>query len=141
MDIVTYALCKKLASSAVSGVADMTVNGTTLIIHTNDGQTLEMDFPTPADGVSITNIEIDENNNLICHMSDGSKVNAGPIPVGKTPIKGVDYFTEEDINEIVSRIETEELETATEEDIDKLFENSAYEDMYATTEDIDLLFE
>ena len=68
MDIVTYALCKKLASGAVSGVADMTVNGTTLIIHTNDGQTLEMDFPTPADGVSITNIEIDENNNLICPL-------------------------------------------------------------------------
>ena len=42
MDIVSYALSKKIAASAVSGIANLQVQDNTLIITTNDGQILNM---------------------------------------------------------------------------------------------------
>lgn len=83
MDVVTLALAKKIAASAVSGVASMSVSGQTLNIETTDGQHLEMNFPTPADGVSITDVEINASNHLICTMSDSTTVDAGLIPTVK----------------------------------------------------------
>lgn len=103
MDIVTYALCKKIASGAVSGIKDLRVEGTTLYIETNDGNVLEMVFPTPKDGVSITDIEI-VNKHLICTMSDESTIDAGEMPV-YIPQVGVDYFTDEDKEQMVAEIE------------------------------------
>lgn len=50
MDLSTYALTKKIAESAVSGVESMSVDGTTLKINTKDGNELNMVFPTPKDG-------------------------------------------------------------------------------------------
>ena len=55
--ITAYALSKKVAASAVSGVSSMSVDGTTLNIDTNDGQRLQMVFPQPKDGLSVTDIE------------------------------------------------------------------------------------
>jgi hypothetical protein len=99
MDIVTYALCKKMASGAASGVESFEVQGQTLVIKTKDGQTLNMDFPTPENGVSITEVSINEQKQLICTMSDGEVINAGEVP-SYIPQKGVDYYTEEDKKEI-----------------------------------------
>lgn len=106
MDIITYALCKKLAASAASGIKNLEIRDTTLIITTNDDQILEMTFPTPENGISIETVQIDEKGNLICYLSDGSFVDAGKVvgEPGYTPIKGKDYFTEEDIDEIVKII-------------------------------------
>ncbi len=103
MDIVTYALCKKIAASAVSGIKDLTVSGTTLTIETKDGQTIDIVFPTPADGVSIVDAEIDNNKHLICELSDGSTIDAGEVPM-YIPQKGVDYYTETDKEEIVADV-------------------------------------
>ena len=104
MDIVSYALSKKIAASAVSGIANLQVQDNTLIITTNDGQILNMTFPIPQDGTSITDIEVNDQGHLICTMSDNNTIDAGLIPTveGKTPIKGVDYMTEEDIEEIAA---------------------------------------
>lgn len=118
MDIVTYALCKKLAAAAVSGIKNLTVDGLNLIIETADGNTLTMTFPKPADGkdgkdgldgkdgkdgidgvngvdgkdgkdgadglngqdgISITNVEVTEDNRVLCTLSDGSVIDAGAI--------------------------------------------------------------
>ena len=79
MDKTTFALCKKLAAGAVSGVDSMSVEGQTLTINCKDGTVLTMTFPTPADGVSITDVEIDASNHLICTLSDGSTEDAGEI--------------------------------------------------------------
>lgn len=103
MDIVTYALCKKIAAGAVSGIKSLTVNGTTLTIETNDGQTVDMIFPTPADGISITDVKINNNKHLICTMSDNSTIDAGEVPY-YIPRKGVDYYTEEDKEELVQDV-------------------------------------
>lgn len=86
IDIITYALCKKLAAGAVSGISDMKINGTQLIITTSEGQELVMTFPVPADGISIVDIAIDTSNNLLCTLSDGNIINAGTIPAMPVPI-------------------------------------------------------
>lgn len=105
MDLITYALCKKIAAGAVSGISNLSVNGTTLTITTNDGNTLEMNFPTPQDGISIADIKIGENNHLICTFTDGEEIDAGVVPTvaGKTPVKGVDYMTEDEIQDIIDK--------------------------------------
>ena len=104
MDIITYALAKKLAAAAVSGISNLQVNGTNLVITTNDGQTLTMNFPTPQDGISIADVTVNDNNHLICILTDGNEIDAGIVPTidGKTPVKGVDYMTKDDIQYIVT---------------------------------------
>ena len=80
MDVLVYAIAKKIAAYAMSGVSSMSVNGQTLTIQTNSGQTLQMTFPTPKDGLSITDVDIDENNYLVCTLSDGTTItSANPI--------------------------------------------------------------
>lgn len=179
MDIVTYALCKKLAAAAATGISNIKVEGQTLYITMSDGTTLEMIFPTPEDGVSIVGVSINEKNHLICHLDNGEDIDAGEIKTiqgpkgekgdpftyndfteeqlealkgkdgkdgvdgkdgapgkdgidgkdgkdgapgkdgqdgkdgepgkdGYTPVKGVDYFTESDIQEIISIINAED---------------------------------
>lgn len=89
MDVITLALCEKIASGAVSGVAGMSVDGQTLNIECNDGTHLEMNFPTPADGASITDVEIASNGHLICTLSNGNTIDAGKVPDVLTKIESV----------------------------------------------------
>lgn len=72
MDAVTYALCKKIAASALSGVASMTVEGTTLKITTKEGNDLNMVFQQPKDGVSIVDVDVTSEGKIKCVMSDGT---------------------------------------------------------------------
>lgn len=102
MDIISYSLSKKIASSAVSGVSSMSVDGTTLNIDTNDGQRLQMVFPQPSngkDGVSITDIDVNANNQIVFTMSDGTEFISGKIPTVKgdkgDPFKYSDFTTEQ----------------------------------------------
>lgn len=115
MDIVTYALCKKLAAGAVSGISNLEVQDNTLIITQNNGSQVTMDFPVPEDGVSIENIKIDTDGSLLCYLSNGEVIDAGTVPAvkgdpGKTPIKGVDYFTEEEIEELKAEVRQEVID-------------------------------
>lgn len=108
MDFITLALCKKLVAGAVSGIASLEVNGTTLIITTKDGQKVDMVFPTPEDGLSVSNMYVNEKKELICILSDGTEINAGEVPV-YIPQKGVDYLTQEEIDTIKQEV-AEEIE-------------------------------
>ena len=83
MDNVTYSLTKKIAASALSGVQSMSVNGQTLTINTKDSGVLTMTFPTPKDGVSVTDIDVNANNQIVFTMSDGSEIISGKIPTVK----------------------------------------------------------
>ena len=83
MDIITYALSKKIAAHALSGVQSMSVNGQTLIINTKDSGVLTMTFPTPKDGVSVTDIDVNANNQIVFTMSDGTEIISGKIPTVK----------------------------------------------------------
>ena len=83
MDVITYALSKKIAAHALSGVQSMSINGQTLIINTKDGGVLTMTFPTPKDGVSVTDIDVNANNQIVFTMSDGTEFISGKIPTVK----------------------------------------------------------
>ena len=83
MDIISYSLSKKIAASAVSGVQSMSVSGQTLTINTKDSGVLTMTFPTPKDGVSVTDIDVNANNQIVFTMSDGSEIISGKIPTVK----------------------------------------------------------
>ena len=99
MDIITYALSKKIAARALSGVQSMSINGQTLIINTKDGGVLTMTFPTPKDGVSVTNIDVNANNQIVFTMSDGTEFISGKIPTVKgdkgDPFKYSDFTPEQ----------------------------------------------
>ena len=83
MDIITYALSKKIAAHALSGVQSMSINGQTLIINTKDSGVLTITFPTPKDGVSVTDIDVNADNQIVFTMSDGSEFISRKIPTVK----------------------------------------------------------
>ena len=83
MDIITYALSKKIAAHALSGVQSMSVSGQTLTINTKDSGVLTMTFPTPKDGVSVADIDVNANNQIVFTMSDGTEIISGKIPTVK----------------------------------------------------------
>ena len=97
--ITAYALSKKVAASAVSGVKSMSVDGQTLTINTKDSGVLKMVFPTPSNGVSVTDIDVNANNQIVFTMSDGSEIISGKIPTVKgdkgDPFKYSDFTQEQ----------------------------------------------
>lgn len=95
MDIIDIALAKNFAKKMAAGFTNVEVDGMDIIFTLIDGQTVTLTVPAPADGVSVTDVDIDINGDLICTMSDGSEINAGKA----LPQKGVDYFTEEEIED------------------------------------------
>ena len=97
MDIISYALSKKIAEHAVSGIQSMSINGQNLIINTKDSGVLTMTFPTPKDGVSVTDIDVNSNNQIVFTMSDGTEFISGEIPTVKGD-KG-DPFTYSDFTQ------------------------------------------
>lgn len=80
MDIITLALAKKYANKVAAGFSSVSVEDNKIIFTLNDGKTAEMTVPAPKDGVSITDVEIDKNNDLICTLSNGEIINAGNLP-------------------------------------------------------------
>ena len=99
MDIITYALSKKIAAHALSGVQSMSVSGQILTINTKDGGVLTMTIPTPKDGVSVTDIDVNANNQIVFTMSDGTEFISGKIPTIKgdkgDPFKYSDFTPEQ----------------------------------------------
>lgn len=102
MDVISYALSKKIAASAVSGVQSMSVSGQTLTINTKNSGVLTMTFPKPSngkDGISVTDIDVNANNQIVFTMSDGSEIISGKIPTVKgdkgEPSKYSDFTPEQ----------------------------------------------
>lgn len=133
MDIISYVLSKRIAEGAVSGVREMSVDGQTLNIECNDGTHLEMNFPTPADGASIVDVDITAQKHLICTLSNGNTIDAGEVPTvqGYSPQITVKKSTDTayilHIKDIDSEYDTpnlragaESVEELTEEQVDDL---------------------
>lgn len=83
MDIVTLSLAKKFAKQISAGYSNVEVQGTTLIFTLNNGTKTYLKVPEPVakDPVSIENVEIDENNHVICTFTNGEVVDAGEVKV------------------------------------------------------------
>ena len=92
MDIITLSLAKKYANKVAAGFSNVEVQGNNLIFTLNDGTKATMTIPTPekgSDGISIVDVSIDTDGSLLCHMSDGSTVNAGKVPAVEQDIGNV----------------------------------------------------
>lgn len=97
--LVAYVLAKKIAMSAVSGISNISLNGTQLVFQFKDGTSASMSIPLPEDGkdgtdgkdgedgISVQTLSINEDGELICLLSNGSTINAGTVP---NPIVFVD---------------------------------------------------
>lgn len=120
MDIVTYALLNKRIKGLTSGVQSATVNGTTITFTMNDGSTQTMTFSEPEDGISVAGMVIDENNHLVCTMTDGSTIDAGEMP---TISSDVETLIEQKIDEKLEDAVADEVATqyAQNSDIDNLW--------------------
>lgn len=96
MDIITLSLAKKYANKVAAGYSSVKVDGMNLIFTLNDGSEVTMAIPAPADGkdgadgaagkdgLSVQNLSIDDDGSLLCHMSDGSVIDAGKVPTVET---------------------------------------------------------
>ena len=127
MDITTLSLAKKYANKVAAGFSKVEVQGNNLIFTLNDGTKATMTVPTPekgSDGISIVDVSIDIDGSLLCHMSDGSTINAGKIAE-------YDEHSQELNNKIVStrneleRVKNDVLETGTATDTFVHLEDSA----------------
>lgn len=79
MDMTLYALLNKKIKGAVSGIDSVQVQGQKLIFNFKNGTSQTMTFPTPADGISVKDLTIDNSNHLICELSDNTLIDAGLI--------------------------------------------------------------
>lgn len=128
IDIVTYALSKKYTDKTAEGLgalkgADCIVksitenddNVTVTFEWTGTGGTKEtsvMTVPKGEDGVSVSNAYIDENQELIIELSDGTEKNAGQLPVMKNAVDTELSDTSE--NPIANKTVSAELKKLTE---------------------------
>ncbi len=188
--LVAYILAKRIALGAVSGIAGITLNGNQIVFEFNDGASASMAIPLPENGksayeiavdngfigteqewlnslkqASIQELKINENNHLVCVLSDGTILDAGELPSGGDGLKQVATFNSLPnpglINVIYITLDTGilyywdgeykkvdggqgvDIGLATESDIDSLFEfPGGIEEVLdlASPEDIDSLF-
>ena len=86
LDIITLAAAKNYTNLAALGLSSVTVDDTNKTITftlTSDGSQHTVQFDQPSDGISVEGLNIDENNHLICILSDGSEIDAGEFPSNK----------------------------------------------------------
>lgn len=76
MDIVTYALAKKMASSVASGITEVQTDGTNIRFKTAEGEWFTVRLN------SVSNATVSANGHLIIELSDGTDIDAGVLPVG-----------------------------------------------------------
>lgn len=76
MDIVTYALAKKMASSAASGITEVQTDGTNIRFKTSDGEWFTVRLN------SVDDATVSATGHLIIELTDGTSIDAGVLPVG-----------------------------------------------------------
>ena len=76
MDVVTYALAKKMVSSVASGITEIETNGTTIRFKTTSGDWFTVTLN------SINEVSVSANGHLIVKLSDGTQIDCGALPVG-----------------------------------------------------------
>lgn len=76
MDIVTYALAKKMASSVASGIAEVQTDGTNIKFKTAKGEWFTVRLN------SVEDATISGTGHLIIELTDGTTIDAGVLPAG-----------------------------------------------------------
>lgn len=123
MDIVTYKLAQKYANKVAAGFSSVTVDGLDIIFTLNDGKTATITVPYPKgekgdDGESAYQIWLDEGNvgteqDFLDSLKGENGTDGHDGQDGHTPVKGTDYWTTQDKQEIVTDVETDLQPTIT----------------------------
>ena len=102
--VLTVVLLATLATGCASSVAvaEPTIEP---VLSATAEPTVQQDA-AQEEAVSIVDAKVNENGELILYMSNNTTINAGLVRGedgkdgvdGKTPIRGVDYWTEDDVS-------------------------------------------
>lgn len=106
MDLIALAAAKNYANKVTAGFKSVELDGMNLIFTLLDDTKATVAIPVPADGkdgVSVKDLSIDKDGSLLCHMTDGTVIDAGYVPTVDPDL--TNYYTKEEIGNI------EELET------------------------------
>lgn len=96
MDITTLSLAKKYTNKVAAGITAARVEGSSIILTLTDGTEAVCQLPTPKDGISVIDLSIDTDGSLLCHMSDGTTIDAGYVPTVDPDL--TNYYTKEEID-------------------------------------------
>ena len=100
LNILTLGSGKTYTNMVALGISNMRTSGSTVYFTVAaTGEEVSVTLPAPADGISITNVEVNASKELIITLSDNTKVNAGVIPTVKgdkgDPFKYSDFTPEQ----------------------------------------------
>lgn len=99
MDLISLAAAKNYTNKVAAGITAARVEGNSIILTLVDGSEAKCILPAPKDGISVVDLSIDNDGSLLCHMSDGSIIDAGYVPMADVKLE--DYYTKEEINQIL----------------------------------------
>ena len=101
MDLITLTQAKNYANKIAAGITAARVEGSSIILTLVDGTEAVCQLPTPKDGISVIDLSIDVDGSLLCHMSDGSIIDAGFVPTVDPDL--TNYYTKEEINSLFGK--------------------------------------
>ena len=97
MDLITLAAAKNYANKVAAGITTARVEGSSIILTLTDGSEAVCQLPMPKDGISVIDLSIDIDGSLLCHMSDGTTIDAGYVPTVDPDL--TNYYTKEEMEE------------------------------------------
>ena len=96
MDLITLAAAKNYANKVAAGITTARVEGSSIILTLTDGSEAVCQLPMPKDGISVIDLSIDIDGSLLCHMSDGTTIDAGYMPTVDPDL--TNYYTKEEMD-------------------------------------------
>ena len=123
LSIFTLASGKSYSNQMALGIGNMRVEGTTVYFTISEtGEEVSVTLPTPEpgkDGISIVDVDVNKDNQLICTMSDGSKIVAGEITIDSSKLNLDNYYNKNQSDELY--LHKGDIEAITSEEIKALF--------------------
>ena len=107
MDLMSLAAAKSYANKVTAGFKNVELNGMNLIFTLLDDTKATVTIPAPADGkdgISVQNLTIDNDGSLLCHMSDGSVIDAGYVPTVDPDL--TNYYTKKEVDTFIAEAES-----------------------------------
>ena len=123
LSIFTLASGKSYSNQMALGIGNMRVEGTTVyftIAETEEEVSVTLPTPLPGkDGISIADVDVNKNNQLICTMSDGSTIVAGEITIDSSKLNLDNYYNKNQSDELY--LHKDDIEAITSDEIKALF--------------------
>ena len=123
LSIFTLASGKSYSNQMALGIGNMRVEGTTVyftIAETEEEVSVTRPTSDPGkDGISIVDVDVNKDNQLICTMSDGSKIVAGEITIDSSKLNLDNYYNKNQSDELY--LHKDDIEAITSDEIKALF--------------------